>query len=260
MKKLLLLSFLFAVNNTIAQEKFQLAPPLLKYESAFFTGSASFEVLFNQPGAEIRYTLNGKEPTADDQLYTGPVTISKRVSVKVRAIGEAYQPSETIVMEFIKTGKAIRQINFSTPNETYSSAKADILYDTVGGIISYRGGTWLGYDKDTAEIDISLKKNEKINSVLINMLVDENAWIFLPEQVLMYYFDKKRNAYLPAGKETFQHDEPSPKKCNSYEIRPTPKIKTDKIKLVFSVLKKIPEWHPGKGKHAWLFIDEIEVY
>ncbi|WP_449436423.1 hypothetical protein [Pedobacter steynii] len=29
------------------------------------------------------------------------------------------------------------------------------------------------------------------------------------------------------------------------------------IKIVGKNFKKLPEWHPGKGQPAWLFIDEI---
>lgn len=242
------------------QEKFQLAPPMLKFNSTFFSGSTSFEVLFNQPGAEIRYTLNGKEPTANDLLYTGPVTITKRAVVKIKAIGNDFLPSETVIAEFIKEGKGVQQIEFSTPNEFYTKAKKDILHDNVGGFANYGGGTWIGYDKDTAEVIITLKKKEKVKSVLINMLQDENSWIFLPEQVTLYYFDSKNNSWLKVNEQVFQNDKPSAKKCNSYELRSGKKIKADKIKLIFSVLKKIPDWHPGKGKHAWLFVDEIKVY
>lgn len=66
--------------------------------------------------------------------------------------------------------------------------------------------------------------------------------------------------FLPAGKEILFSENPSPKQCSIREIKPDGKIKTNKLKLVLLPLKKIPDWHPGKGKHAWLFIDEIKVY
>jgi len=260
MKKLLLLSFLFIDLNSLSQEKFQLAPPMLKFKSAFFAGSTSFEVLFNQPGAEIRYTLNGNEPTENDLLYASPVVINKRTVVKVKAIGKDFLASETVTAEFIKDGKAVQQIDFSTPNEFYAKAKKDILYDNIGGFTNYGGGTWIGYDKDTAEVIITLKKKEKVRAVLINMLQDEGSWIFLPESIAVFYFEEKTNSWLQVGEQIFDHNKPSPKKCNSYELKSMKRIKTGKIRLVFSVLKKIPDWHPGKGNHAWLFIDEIKVY
>ncbi len=108
-KKLLFLFLLFLVQDCFSQP-FQLAPPMLKYKSAFFSGTTSFEVIFNQPGAEVRYTLNGNEPTENDLLYSAPVPVTKRTQVKVKAFGKDFLPSETVSAQFIKDGKQISQV------------------------------------------------------------------------------------------------------------------------------------------------------
>jgi Fn3 associated len=259
-KNLLLPVYLFLMPDCFSQTSFQLAPPMLKYESTFFSGSTSFKVIFDQPGAEVRYTLNGKEPGENDQLYSTPVTITKRTLVKVKAFSNNFLPSETVSASFVKNGKSLRQIQYSKPNESYANSKPDILNDDIGGITNYRSGTWLGYDSDTATITIDLAKKETINTVLISMLQDENSWIFLPEQVLVYYYNDKTRTFLEAGKENFTHHNPTPKQCSLKEIKPAEKIKTDRLKLVLLPLKKIPDWHPGMGHRGWLFIDEIKVY
>ncbi|MGZ8524069.1 MAG: FN3 associated domain-containing protein [Chitinophagaceae bacterium] len=259
-KKLALPVFIFMMQSCFSQTTFQLAPPMLKYKSAFFSGTTSVQVIFNQPGAEVRYTLNGKEPAEIDLLYSTPLAITKRTQVKVKAFGNNFLPSETVSATFVKNGKAIQQIKYSKPNESYANSKADILHDNIGGITTYRSGDWLGYDNDTVTITIQLKKKEPINMVLISLLQDENSWIFLPEQLSVYSYDDKTKTFLATGKEEFAHNNPGTKQINLREIAPTQKIKTDKLKLVLLPLKKIPEWHPGKGNHGWLFIDEIKVY
>ncbi len=244
----------------LAQEKFQLAPPMLKYPSGFFAGTTSFEVTFNQPGAEVRYTLDGKEPTENDLLYSGSVAINKRTTVKARAFGKDYLPSETVSATFIKDVKPMRAARYSKPNESYAGSSPDLLNDNIGGITNYRSGSWVGFDSDTVTVDIELNKKEKIENILINLLQDENSWIFLPERVQAYYFDASKKKYIPAAEKTFSHQEPGPKQCKVLEIKPAGKINTDKLKVVFHTVKKIPEWHSGKGQHGWLFIDEIKVY
>lgn len=258
-KRLLFLFFLFLVQDCFSQP-FQLAPPMLKYKSAFFSGTTSFEVTFNQPGAEVRYTLNGNEPTEKDLLYSTPVPVTKRTQVKVKAFSKDLLPSETIGAQFIKDGKQISQVLFSKPNEYYAKNKPDVLNDNSGGLLNYRSGGWLGYDSDTVTITVDLKKKEVINTVLISLLQDENAWIFLPEQILVYYYNDKQKAFVPTGKETFVHESAGPKQNDMREIIPTQKIKTDRLRLVLFPIKKIPDWHQGKGNHGWLFIDEIKVY
>ena len=79
-------------------------------------------------------------------------------------------------------------------------------------------------------------------------------------QVLVYCYSDKQQTFLQAGKKEFLHDNPGLKQCNLLEITPAQKIKTHTLKLVLLPLKKIPDWHHGKGNHGWLFIDEIKVY
>ena len=260
MKFIFFLSLFFIHPHSFSQQAFQLAPPILKYNSAFFSSSTSFEVIFNQPGAEVRFTLNGNDPTEKDVLYSGAVPVNDKTTVKAKAFGKDFLPSETVSATFIKNGKPIGKIQFSKPNESYANAKADILHDNIGGMANYRSGGWLGYDNDTVTIYIDLKKKETINSVLIDLLQDENSWIFLPEQILVYYFSEKQNTFLGAGKETFSHETKGHKQCTIHEIKPASEISTQKLKLVLLPLKKIPDWHNGKGNHGWLFIDEIKVY
>jgi hypothetical protein len=261
MKKLVLLLFLVVTQYSFAQQLFQLAPPLLKYQSVFFHDKTTLEIKFEQLGAEVRYTVNGAEPTAKDLLYIKPITITgKRVSIRAKAMGKDFLPSETVSVDFVKTGKAIQQITYTTPHPKYTTNNKNLLNDHIGGNTNFSSGAWLGYDRDTVEVDIVFKKKEAINGVLVDILQNESSWIFLPEQMLLYYYDEAQKNYLPLGKETFFSEAPSPKQCDAREIIPKRTIKTNKLKLVLYPLKKIPAWHPGKDNHAWLFIDEIQVY
>jgi hypothetical protein len=204
--------------------------------------------------------LNGEEPTENDLIYTRPVTINKRTIVKVKAMGKDYLASETISVEFIKNGKPVKSVGFTKPGESYANVKAGILNDNTGGMPDYRNGEWVGYDQDTVEINIELKRKGKINSVLIDLLQDEHSWIFLPGKIELYYFDQKKDGYLWTAAQSFSSDKSSPKRNVLQEIKPGGKIITGKLKLVLFTLKKIPDWHAGKGNHGWLFIDEIKVY
>lgn len=45
------------------------------------------------PGSEIRYTLDGRDPTAESPLYTGAISFGQGVSVRARAFGRGMEPS-----------------------------------------------------------------------------------------------------------------------------------------------------------------------
>lgn len=261
MRKLTVLPCLLLCFHAFAQPVFQLAPPMLHYSSGFFKGSTSLSVAFNQPGTEIHYSVNGKEPTEKDPVYRRPITIVDRTIVRLKAFGKEYLPSETVSASFIKDGIPVTSISYSRPNDYYAKATADILHDNKGGIVNYRNGGWLGYDNDTVTIDIELAGRKKVRSLLIDLLQDENAWIFLPEKIEVLTFDGAANTFKPVGTHTFSHEKAGSKQCLPLEISTREAGgATKRLKLVLYPLRQIPEWHSGKGKHGWLFIDEIKVY
>lgn len=251
--------FLFFSFCLHAQDDYQLAPPLISYSSAFFKDSMTVQLHFNQPGAEVRYTLDGKEPGKRSKLYKAPVIIRQPGTLKVKSMGKGFIASETINISFEKTGLPVKEIRYSRPNDYYASLPENVLFDGVGGNSNFRSGNWLGYDSDSVTIRIKLEKTSRVSDVLLNLLQDENSWIFLPEQILAYYQDSVTGKFLPFAKETFQHEGPATRACSLRLLEASEPVVTGQILLEIQVLKKMPGWHASKGSHAWLFIDEIIV-
>jgi len=52
------------------------------------------------PGAEIRYTLDGTEPSASSELYTGPIAVSAAVTVRAVAIAAGLPNSEVLTVSY----------------------------------------------------------------------------------------------------------------------------------------------------------------
>ncbi|MEO6232318.1 MAG: chitobiase/beta-hexosaminidase C-terminal domain-containing protein [Ferruginibacter sp.] len=258
----ILMAFIFLpfFQQVQSQPAFQLAAPLLKYQSAFFSGSTLLEVNFNQPGSMVHFTLNGNEPTETDPEYLSPIKISKATVVKVKAFSNDFLPSETVSVHFMQDGKAISQMEFSTPDKSYTSSNPAMLYDNIGGITNLKSGTWLGYKSDTVTITIQLKKKEKLKTILVDLLQDEGSWIFAPEHGFVYCYDEKSAAFVLSGEHINKQQIPSPKQTVMLDIPINPTFKTNQLKLVLVPFNKIPDWHNGKGNHSWLFIDEIKVY
>ena len=77
------------------------------------TMTATEGIVFNWPGnmvtlscetegSEIRYTLDGSEPTESSRLYTGPFTIDDTTTVKAKAFKEDWFESETATATFTR--------------------------------------------------------------------------------------------------------------------------------------------------------------
>ena len=245
-----------------AQPLFQLAPPVMKYTSAFFTDRAVVRLQFRQPGAVIRYTLNGSAPNGSSTLYTGPIQITRNKTIlTAKAFSQQYLPSAPVTSTFIKAGIPVASVNSSQPNGKYAAAGSASLIDNKGGIATLSARTWLGFQGDTIHIELALAKPVAVKEVLVDFLQDEGSWIFLPRQVALYYFNEKTAAFELYKKEDFLSDSPNPGARCYYAGMATGKdITTDRIKLQVMPLQHIPDWHDGKGQAAWLFIDEIKVY
>jgi len=68
-----------------------ISPVVIGPEQTVFTGSLDMTLGTPTPGVDIRYTLDGADPTPGSPLYTGPVRIRDSVVVKARA----YRPGTT---------------------------------------------------------------------------------------------------------------------------------------------------------------------
>lgn len=63
--------------------------------------SASQIVTLNEiPGAILRYTLDGSEPTETSASYSGSITVNATATVKVRAFKTGYPPSATTTLSY----------------------------------------------------------------------------------------------------------------------------------------------------------------
>ena len=263
MNRIFLLGLIILFFNCCrAQQQFQLAAPVLKYSSVFFTGSATASLKFEQPGTQIFYTVNNNEPTEHDAIYQKPILIRKSLTtLKAKVFGKGFIPSETIEATFIKDGLKIKSIQQTRSDEKFPGNGPATLFDNEGGIADLHSKNFLGYQQDSVEINITLKEKQKIDSVLLNFLQDHDRWIFLPQEIKVFYFNKKTKAFELMVRKEISGNTIAKGSLTVFEIVKSPgKIISDKLKIMLIPLQSLPGGHPGEGKQSWLFIDEIKIY
>ena len=71
--------------------------PFVTPGSGSYPGEATVEMTSSVPGAEIRFTVDGSDPTADSTLYTGPfpINFSQTIKARVYRVGLAESPITT---------------------------------------------------------------------------------------------------------------------------------------------------------------------
>ena len=92
------------VDSATVTASYQLivADPVITPASGltFFTDSLSVEIVCATGGAEIRYTLDGTEPTTESALYGGALAISSNTVVKARAFKAGCISSGTVAASY----------------------------------------------------------------------------------------------------------------------------------------------------------------
>lgn len=208
--------------------------------------------------AEIRYTLDGTEPTANSTLYTGAIVLQK--SAKIRAAAFRDGKRSSVTSQNISFNKAtacpVELLQPTHKNYTYNGGAT--LTDGLLGNKGFGTGRWLGFSGNDLEAVIDLKQNTDVSSVSLNTCVDKGSWIFDARNIEVSVSADGKSFTKVASKSLPALEEQTPDNIYTYELT-FPQTTTRYVKVTATSEHNIPEWHGGKGKPAFLFVDEISV-
>ena len=88
----------------------------------------------------------------------------------------------------------------------------------------------------------------------------QGSWIFLPQSVTVYSLENGIKTPVALQAVSINNNEQKASLAHLKFFEFTKPVLTQTLQLDMQVVRKIPDWHPAKGEHAWLFIDEIKVY
>lgn len=208
--------------------------------------------------AEIRYTLDGTEPTGNSALYTGAIVLQK--SAKIRAAAFRDGKRSSVTSQDISFNKAtacpVELLQPTHKNYTYKGGAT--LTDGLLGDKGFGTGRWLGFSGNDLEAVIDLKQNTDVSSVSLNTCVDKGSWIFDARNIEVSVSADGKTFTKVASKSLPALEEQTPDNIYTYELT-FPQTTTRYVKLTATSEHNIPEWHGGKGKPAFLFVDEISI-
>ena len=107
-----------------------------------FTDSVEVSLRSPTPGAEIRYTTNGDEPTGTSLPYESPLVLTTTTTVRARAFRAGMDPSPVVVAAFTKRSDFTPA---SLPGlALWTRADADVAADAAGRVSEWRDQSGLG--------------------------------------------------------------------------------------------------------------------
>lgn len=218
--------------------------------------TADFSTIDN---ATIRYTLDGNEPTATSTKYKGTISIDKSCTLKAaafrgekmgRVLCESFTFNKATGCPIEMLAPISRQYEFNGAVSLVDGLKAS---DT-----NYQAGRWIGFYRNDLEALIDLGTDTEVSSVSFSTCVEKGAWIFDARNVTIstsndrVEFTEVVNCDIPAMEES------QPNKIYDHKYT-FDTVKTRYIKVKATPEHTIPAWHGGKGRPAFLFVDEIIV-
>jgi ribosomal protein L30E len=174
-----------------------------------------------------------------------------------------------IAFEMIKTfgDLTVKHLALNKPvslkyrySELYPASGKNALTDGIRGTYNYSAGGWQGFEGVDMDATIDLQKEMEIQKISAGFLNSPNDWIFFPKKI-EFFISSDGKDFKKIGEENCimkKTDVAGIVEMKDFTAKISP-IKARFIRVEAHSILTCPAWHPGSGKKAWLFCDEILV-
>ncbi|MBI1837914.1 MAG: glycoside hydrolase family 92 protein [Flavobacteriia bacterium] len=235
--------------------------PHFKQENRTFIDTLEIAIgypIIKNRNFEIKYTLDGTEPTLESPTYIKPFNIKETTKINIALIdNDSKTLGKSTMNEFVKRDSTIH-LKLETPfANQYAAGGESALIDGITGGTEYRTGDFQGYYGKNLIAEITFNTPKSLTEIGLNCLEDTKSWIFYPQSIsfeISYdgvHFVKLKTLEIAPSKDQIT------KSTNLFKVQIANKEKVKKIKVTAINYGKCPTWHLGAGFDTWLFADEI---
>lgn len=232
--------------------------PYLIADSRTFSQSMEIGMDCLDKDAVIRYTTDGSEPGASSSIYRATFQVSENTIVKAYAqVGNRIH-SKVVegVFSLMPEG---RKVTYNTNYDSQYTAGGDIaLINLIRGSDNFRTGSWQGFHGVDVDVVIDLGQAQKVDRITAGFIQDQGSWIFMPDWV-EFSVSVEGKDFMTIGREDSKTD---PKAGGGITHDFSADIGGKEIRYIRVLAKNrgtCPDWHPGAGNPAWIFVDEVLV-
>ncbi|MCB0643836.1 MAG: hypothetical protein KDC44_19445, partial [Phaeodactylibacter sp.] len=193
----LMLPFIFLLCGGLslqAQEQLQLAPPLIRYDSLFFSDTAYAELIFGMPGAAIKFELQFGSVKFTNQTYSAPIKIHRSATLYYWTTHPDYKASKIQEANFFQRSKAnFTVLDMTAPNALHPGNNVESLSDDLKADKSVTDPNWLGFSDSMVVLRIA-PEEWPLEALVLSTLEHQEASVFLPRRVEVSAVDHKGNS------------------------------------------------------------------
>ena len=211
------------------------------------------------PDAKIYYSLDGSDPDTNSILYQRPVQIDSSLTLKtVEVINGGVMGVKPAEQKFVMHKAVGKNVTYINPVSRYYPADGpNTLTDGVRGTVAVNKH-WHGLQGKDLIATIDMGTETSVQNIAIGCLQRYSDWIFLPQSVTFEISNDGINfTDLGTVKNIISPNEKNPV-IKDFSLN-FPAQKARYIRVTAKNLGVCPKGHPGEGKAAWVFADEIMV-
>jgi len=235
---------------------FSLSPPRVSIDSVFFYRKATLEMAMDYPGVLIRYTRDGAEVTASSPVYRAPLHLTGSMTIKARCYHSDFGTSPEVEIQVHKLDPqrrvSIRGLK-PDPNDAYPGSGAAGLTDQKKGSMAFRSSPdqWTGWEMDSVQMVVTLDGSSGGRVLHWSALEDPGSWILGPGRILLHQRGKVIGEW--------QRSEAPDLERTSFvfpHVQLPSTISAAPVTVTIYATR-LPAEHPGAGRPAWIFLDEL---
>ncbi|MEI8203111.1 MAG: sulfatase/phosphatase domain-containing protein, partial [Bacteroidota bacterium] len=207
-----------------------------------------------------------KDPQEMNSVYNKPEykSIQSDLLIKLNKMRQEYRDTSDVILPtyLIIPNKAL-DVDYEltkAPSPKYCGKGTHPLTD--GKIenpdfkLSVLNDNWIGFEKDNMELSLPVNASENIKEIEIRFLDMPDSWVFPPDSVL-FYGSAEDNNYKPMLNQTITKEKRLTGGYIVHYLMPFSSKNIRKIKIKAINHGVCPSGHPGEGKPAWIFSDEL---
>ena len=154
---------------------------------------------------------------------------------------------------------SFKWISFTNPpSPKYPANGALTLGNGITGSKNPRDGEWLGWEGADFGIVLEPKINKPYSRISIGFLQNQGSWIFLPKSVQVEISNDGK-AFVKVEKKILGNAKNDPVKIIKRVTFSFYPKDYQYIRISAENQGVCPQWHPGSGNKAWIFVDEITI-
>lgn len=209
-----------------------------------------------EPGAELRYTLDGTAPGPQSPRADGLIPVDRSLVLRAVALQPGLPPSGELQATFARLPQGRRVTLSARYSPQYAAGGDQALVDGLRGPASWRLGRWQGFQGQDLEAVVDLGGPQPLHRAAMGFIQDMRAWILMPKAVA-FAVSLDGTSWEPVGRVAgTTSDRDDTVTTRDYAVDFPPRA-ARYLRVRVTTYGPLPAWHPGAGNPAFFFADEI---